>query len=52
MAKKYRVEMQGMTLENLPNAAFKVKLENEHTVLGYISGKCACTIFAFCQVTR
>jgi translation initiation factor IF-1 len=26
-------------LENLPNATFKVKLENGHEVLGYISGK-------------
>jgi translation initiation factor IF-1 len=39
MAKEDRIEMQGDILENLPNATFKVKLENSHTVLGYISGK-------------
>ncbi len=31
--------MQGEVLENLPNATFKVKLENSHIVLGYISGE-------------
>ena len=31
--------MQGEILESLPNATFKVKLENGHIVLGYISGK-------------
>jgi translation initiation factor IF-1 len=39
MAREDRIEMQGEILENLPNATFKVKLENGHTVLGYISGK-------------
>jgi translation initiation factor IF-1 len=31
--------MQGEVLEMLPNATFKVKLENDHVVLGHISGK-------------
>ncbi len=31
--------MQGTVLENLPNATFRVKLENDHVVLGHISGK-------------
>ena len=31
--------MQGEILETLPNATFRVKLENWHVVLGYISGK-------------
>jgi translation initiation factor IF-1 len=39
MAKQDRIEMQGEVLENLPNATFRVKLENGHIVLGYISGK-------------
>jgi translation initiation factor IF-1 len=39
MAKEDRIELQGEILENLPNATFKVKLDNGHTVLGYISGK-------------
>ena len=39
MAKEDRIEMQGEIIENLPNATFRVKLENDHVVLGYISGK-------------
>jgi translation initiation factor IF-1 len=39
MAKEETIEMQGEVLENLPNATFRVKLENGYVVLGYISGK-------------
>ena len=39
MAKEDLIEMQGEVVENLPNATFRVKLENEHVVLGFISGK-------------
>jgi translation initiation factor IF-1 len=39
MAKEDLIEMQGEVLETLPNATFKVKLENGHIVLGFISGK-------------
>ena len=39
MSKEDIIEMEGEVLENLPNATFKVKLENDHVVLGYISGK-------------
>ncbi len=39
MAKEDSIEMQGVVLENLPNATFKVKLENDFVVLGHISGK-------------
>ena len=39
MAKEDYIEMQGEVIENLPNATFKVKLENGHVVLGFISGK-------------
>ena len=39
MGKEDVLEMEGEVLENLPNATFKVKLENDHVVLGYISGK-------------
>lgn len=39
MAKDEVEELQGEILENLPNATFRVKLENDHVVLGYISGK-------------
>ncbi len=39
MAKEDVIEMQGEVVENLPNAMFRVKLENGHVVLGHISGK-------------
>ena len=39
MAKEDTIQMQGEVLEMLPNATFKVKLENDHVVLGHISGK-------------
>ena len=39
MSKEDMIEMQGEVQENLPNATFRVKLENGHVVLGHISGK-------------
>ncbi len=33
------IQMQGEVTENLPNATFRVRLENGHMVLGHISGK-------------
>jgi translation initiation factor IF-1 len=39
MAKEDVIEMQGEVVENLPNATFRVKLDNGHIVLGHISGK-------------
>lgn len=39
MAKEDYIEMQGEVVENLPNATFKVRLENGHIVHSYISGK-------------
>ena len=39
MAKEDTIQMQGEILEMLPNATFRVKLENGHVVLGHISGK-------------
>ena len=39
MTKEDVIEMQGEVTENLPNATFRVKLENGHMVLGHISGK-------------
>ncbi|MCB1949702.1 MULTISPECIES: translation initiation factor IF-1 [Nitrosomonas] len=39
MAKEETIQMQGEVLETLPNATFKVKLENGHVVLAHISGK-------------
>ena len=39
MAKEEMIQMQGEIVETLPNAMFRVKLENGHIVLGHISGK-------------
>ena len=39
MAKEKAIEVDGKVLETLPNAMFKVELENEHQVLAHISGK-------------
>lgn len=39
MAKEELLEFNGTVLEVLPNAMFRVKLENGHEVLGHTSGK-------------
>lgn len=33
------IEIEGIILESMPNAMFKVKLENDHEILAHISGK-------------
>lgn len=39
MAKEEPIKVQGQVLETLPNAMFKVELENKHQILAHISGK-------------
>ena len=39
MPKEGSIEFQGIVLELLPNAMFKVKLENDHEILAHSSGK-------------
>ncbi|WP_455242123.1 translation initiation factor IF-1 [Petrachloros mirabilis] len=39
MPKEDIIEMQGSVLETLPNAMFRVQLENGHKILAHISGK-------------
>jgi translation initiation factor IF-1 len=39
MTKEDVIELQGEVVENLPNATFKVKLENGHVIYAFISGK-------------
>ena len=39
MAKEDIIEVEAIVVENLPNAMFKVKLENGHEILAHISGK-------------
>lgn len=39
MSKEDAIEVMGTVLEPLPNATFRVELENKHQVLAHISGK-------------
>jgi len=39
MSKEESIRVEGVVEEALPNAVFKVKLENEHEVLAHVSGK-------------
>lgn len=39
MAKEEAIEVEGRVIEPLPNAMFRVELENGHRVLAHISGK-------------
>ena len=39
MAKEESIEVEGTVLESLPNAMFRVELDNGHKVLAHISGK-------------
>jgi translation initiation factor IF-1 len=39
VAKEEAIEVEGKVVEPLPNAMFRVELENGHKVLAHISGK-------------
>ncbi|CAI8391083.1 MAG: translation initiation factor IF-1 [Rhodothermaeota bacterium MED-G12] len=39
MAKQEPIKQEGEILEALPNAQFRVKLENGHEILAHVSGK-------------
>ena len=39
MAKEGAIEVEGRIIEPLPNAMFRVELDNGHKVLAHISGK-------------
>ena len=39
MAKEDLIEFNGVVSELLPNAMFRVKLDNDHTILAHTSGK-------------
>ncbi len=39
MAKEEAIKIDGTILETLPNATFRVELENGHKILAHISGK-------------
>lgn len=39
MSKEDTIEVEGIVIDALPNAVFKVKLENGHEIIAHISGK-------------
>ena len=39
MAKSDVIEVEGVVVEKLPNAVFKVELENGHKIMAHLSGK-------------
>jgi translation initiation factor IF-1 len=39
MAKEEAIEVEGTVVDSLPNAMFRVELENGHKVLAHVSGK-------------
>lgn len=39
MGKQDVIEIEGLVIDTLPNAQFKVKLENGHEILAHVSGK-------------
>ena len=39
MSKEEAIEVEGTVVEPLPNAMFRVELDNKHVVLAHISGK-------------
>ncbi|MCL4456952.1 MAG: translation initiation factor IF-1 [Nitrospirae bacterium] len=39
MSKEENIELQGTIVETLPNAMFRVQLENGQIILAYVSGK-------------
>lgn len=39
LSKEDVIEVEGVVVESMPNAMFKVELENGHQVLAHISGK-------------
>jgi translation initiation factor IF-1 len=39
MSKEEAIEVEGVITESLPNAMFRVELENGHKILAHVSGK-------------
>ena len=39
MAKEEAIKLEGVVIETLPNAMFRIELKNGHRVLGHISGE-------------
>ncbi len=51
MAKEELLEFPGVVKELLPNATFRVELENGHEIIAHTAGRCARTASASSQAT-
>jgi len=51
-SKKDKIEVEGTVVEPLPNAMFRVELDNKHQILAHISGRMRKFLLKFCLVTR
>jgi len=49
MAKEEAIEVEGRVIEPLPNAMFRVELENGHKVWLIFPVRCGCILLRFCQ---
>jgi translation initiation factor IF-1 len=52
MAKQGSIKVDGIIIDTLPNAAFKVKLENGHEIMAHISGKMRMNFIKILQGDR
>ena len=48
MAKEEAIEVEGTIIEPLPNAMFRVELDNGHKVLRISQVRCECIILKYC----
>ena len=51
-SKEDAIEVMATVIEPLPNAMFRVELENKHQVLAHVSGRCARILSAFWRETK
>ena len=51
MSKEDVIEVEGVVIDALPNAMFKVQLENGHEVLSHVSGKLRMNYILKCHPT-
>ncbi len=51
MAKEEAIEVEGTIVEPLPNAMFRVELDNGHKVLATSLGKCGCILSRYYRET-
>ena len=52
MSKQDVIEVEGIVKEALPNAQFKVELQNGHVILAHISGKLRMNFIRILQVDK